>query len=45
MINKPESTVSESTAVCFIPRHYSWECRHEHERRKYMLHLLVKHVK
>jgi len=27
-------TVSESTAMFFIPRQYSWDYRHEHERRK-----------
>jgi len=27
-------TVSESTTMPFIPRQYSWDYRHEHERRK-----------
>jgi len=27
MINKPKTH-------CFIPRQYSWDYRHEHERRK-----------
>jgi len=34
MIKQAKHTVSESTAMSFIPCQYSWDYRHEHERRK-----------
>jgi len=31
---KDTQTVSESTAMSFIPRQYSWDYSHEHESKK-----------
>jgi len=38
---KLRHTVSESTEMSFILSLYSWDFRHEHERKNNMLHLFL----